>query len=456
VPVGFQFGPSSHAARWISGGEHWQIWSKKEGGQALLFNQGLSERWSGSGLLEGLERTEVDFGQMRIGVVESGPDYVLGSIDDGRGPGSKSEALAFAAALKWSREVDPRSSFDSAVYVERFSRLLPVSEVGVHSDDLSVLGTWLTGGFRIKAVPIARLKAHLPFIPSEDLEEVIESAGLSAVHLRSATGRPAAAVPEGAFKLPGRSRLEAFFNEHIVDVVMHPEQYRPFGIEHPGAVILEGPPGCGKTFAVESLAEYLNWPVFKVDSESIGSPYIHETGRKLNALFRKAVHTAPSIVVIDEMEAFLSERHAGAGSGHSVEEIGEFLRRIPEAVKAGVLIFGMTNRIDMVDAAVQRRGRFDHIVRVDPASEEEIEELLDSLMENVPTDPQLDKSKLVPKLAGRPLSDVAFVVREAGRLAAKSRKSTIDQESLDQALALASERARADIRRSIGFGWRSS
>lgn len=150
------------------------------------------------------------------------------------------------------------------------------------------------------------------------------------------------------------------------------------------------------------------------------------------------------------MEAFLSERDATFGGQYRVEEIAEFLRRIPEAVAAGVLIVGMTNRIDMIDAAVRRRGRFDHIVHVDFPNESEVATLLAALLKPLPVADDVDVGKLAISLAGRPLSDSAFVVREAARLAAKGRLTALDQSRLLQALASAPDRA-AEKKQKIGF-----
>lgn len=83
---------------------------------------------------------------------------------------------------------------------------------------------------------------------------------------------------EGApFSLVGRPELEQFFNDNIIDIVTHQEQYKRMGISFPGATILYGPPGCGKTYAVEKLAEYLGWKRFDIDSSTIASSYIHDT-----------------------------------------------------------------------------------------------------------------------------------------------------------------------------------
>jgi cell division protease FtsH len=203
----------------------------------------------------------------------------------------------------------------------------------------------------------------------------------------------------------------------------------------PSSIVLHGPSGCGKTFAVEQLVEYLGWPSFRIEASSVASPYIHETSRKIAEVFDKAVQCAPAVLIIDEMEAFLAEREAGVGSTHHrVEEVAEFLRRSSEAAKNEVLMVGMTNRIEMIDRAVMRRGRFDHLIKVDFANAEEVLALLQKLLPALPIDRTVDPVPLSQKLAGRPLSDVVHVVREGARLAARSGETQLGQQYLLAAL----------------------
>jgi cell division protease FtsH len=263
--------------------------------------------------------------------------------------------------------------------------------------------------------------------------------------------QPAQTGALNLFELPGREDLADFFNEHVVDVVQNRERYKSLGIDFPSSVVLHGPPGCGKTFAVDRLIDFLGWPSFQIDASSVASPYIHETSKKVAEVFDKAMQTAPSVLVIDEMEAFLADREMGSGH-HRVEEVAEFLRRIPEAAKNDVLIIAMTNRVEMIDPAILRRGRFDHVIRVDYATEDEITSLLEKLLSGLPKEDDVDPLPLAHELAGRPLSDVAFVVREGARLAARSGKNKLDQMSLQTALGAAPAREReGGTPRRIGF-----
>lgn len=149
------------------------------------------------------------------------------------------------------------------------------------------------------------------------------------------------------------------------------------------------------------------------------------------------------------MEAFLSDRGMAGPSGtHHVEEVAEFLRRIPEAISSGVLIFAMTNMIDAIDPAILRRGRFDHIIEVKMPSAEEIESLLKVKFAEIPVDETVETQSIANALSGHPMSDVTFVLREAGRFAVKYNLEAINSECFDLALNML---PKAKETRKIGF-----
>ncbi len=472
LPIGFKLpdGAQVRAALFEAAG--WQIYQTLGGGWALVVLDTLARHWLDAGLIEDGTFNPSQFGDRQLWSISCGPSQILRPVSEAKSPDNKAEALSFAMALKATRDIDSQSPLQDALYVERITRLLPTYSVSSRAGDEVVLGYWLTGGTDIPATAFRRLRQSMSWLGAGHLKDVVQAAGFEVAEVIPLEPKPSAPAerPEAActeevdhvtrgqpepgkvFELAGRPELAAFFNEHIVDIILHRDRYKLLGIEFPSAVILHGPPGCGKTFAVERLVDFLGWPSFQIDASSVASPYIHETSRKVAEVFDKAMENAPSVLVIDEMEAFLADREMGAGH-HRVEEVAEFLRRIPEAVKNDVLIIGMTNRIDMIDPAIQRRGRFDHVVKVDFAGEVEVQSLLDKLLSSLPKDVGVDSKPLAKELAGRPLSDVSFVVREGARLAARSGKEKLDQASLLSALSAspAREREGGETKRRIGF-----
>ena len=472
LPVGYELPDGAMARIAVFNGTSWQILETQGDGRALVAHDELAHRWIDAGLIEPGLFSSFVFGDQRLWALSCGSSQILCPINEGKSPDTKAEALSFALALKATRDIDPESPLQDALYVERISRLLPTYSISSRTDDDVVLGYWLTGGASVSTNSFRRLRQTMSWLGASHLKDVIQAAGFEVTEVVPAdSARVSASQPANVpteftdrktseidnetvkkvFELAGRPDLAAFFNEHIVDIVQHRDRYKALGIDFPSAVVLHGPPGCGKTFAVERLIDFLGWPSFQIDASSVASPYIHETSKKVAEVFDNAMQNAPSVLVIDEMEAFLADREMGSGH-HRVEETAEFLRRIPEAAKNEVLIIAMTNRVDMIDSAILRRGRFDHVVKVDYASEVEVLSLLEKLLLTLPREEDVDPTSFALKLAGRPLSDVAFVVREGARLAARSGKDRLDQCSLLSAMDSAPAREReGGEQRRIGF-----
>ena len=475
-PAKYELPDGSKLGRLLYNGSDWQIYRLDKENSILTARSSLANRWVESKLLPDMAFDIFSFGKEKYRAISSGAGQRLEPIATSGSPYTKADGLSFAVSLRETRKIDTWVPLHDAIYVERYSRLLPTWTVSEGSSDEEILGRWLTGGVSIPATSFRRLSSLLGWLGKQDVADLVEAAGFAAPQY-SGVGRTKqkpqrqeagsesskVATPQSAtdkepvgdvhtrhFHLSGRPVLEAFFNEHVIDIIENAERYRALGIEFPTAIVLHGPPGCGKTFAVERLAEYLDWPIFHIDSNSVSSPYIHETSRKVGEIFDKAMDSTPSMIVIDEMESYLSDRQIHESTGlHHVEEVAEFLRRIPEANKHHVLVIGMTNRLEMIDSAILRRGRFDHIVEVGMPSAAEVSQLIDSLLAKVPVEGEIDTNDVVKSLTGRALSDTAFVVREAARLAARAGKSALDDESLRQALAsLPSVKPK---KRSIGF-----
>ena len=473
LPTGFRLPDGATLQRHLAAGGQWQVYETAGDARVLVAEADLYDHWLRDGLLQEGQGTRFAFGRRAFAAVDGGGGYRLEPVETAAPPQSVSDCHALVAAIVASRAGGCEAAFDDAVYVERLSRLLPDYSPNARVDDALVAGAWTTGGVHLRLAPSRRMQALVPWLPPDDLRRLADAlatgarvpaeaadggdaqadasadATAPAARRASSIARPRPAEP---FALPGRPHLEAFFNEHVVDLMRHEARYKALGIHFPGAILLHGPPGCGKTFAVDALIDYLDWPAYPVDSGSIASPYIHDTAKKIAQVFEKAAETAPSVVVIDEIDAFLAAREDAGHAQHRVEEVAEFLRAIPKAHEHRVLVIGMTNRLQSLDPAVVRRGRFDHILDVGMPSEIEVRSVLDARLAGIPCEPGIDLAGLARALTGRPLSDLGFIVKDACRRAARAGRDRLGAADLDAALAASPSRAPEESKpRRIGF-----
>ncbi len=452
LPQGYLLANSTKVQHRIASGETWQIYKGSNLNTILVVLPDLVQKWNDFELFSDSLFEKIVLADEIYYTLCCQKKYVLAPISKCSTPESKEDILAFAHALRESRSVLPHVSFHDAIYIEQYSRLLPTWTVSPSLDDEIVLGSWISGGVKVSTKSPRRLKKLTNNLSARDICEVVTVAGLTKngnvanVESECASYETTCITTEKnvlskehterqRFILHGRPELEEFFNEHVLDIINNADKYKQFGIKFPSSIILHGPPGCGKTFAVEKLVEHLDWPSYTIDSGSIGSPYIHATSKKIADIFEQAMNDTPSVIVIDEMEAFLSARQQDTSSGkHHIEEVAEFLRRIPEAINNNVLIIAMTNFIDMIDPAILRRGRFDNIIEVSMPSKDEVAALVEQLLSELPKAENIDLEKVVDALTGKALSDTAFTIREAARISAKAGKNEIDQDSLTLAL----------------------
>lgn len=422
-------------SRLIFAGSDWQIYKLGDGRNLLVVVVDLAQKWANLGLLDISVWRGVSFGGKNYRFIVSSDKYILRPTTNDIAIVNKTEALSFANSLRETRKLAPDIPLDNSIYVEQFARLLPLTETIDNSDDSLLLGTCLAGGVPVSIKAMRRLQNLTPYLSREDLNEIAQVAGVGiAKTLQSEsinTDKKRHHLSD-RFSLPGATYLEQFFYENVIDIVLYPEKYEPLGISFPSPIVLYGDPGTGKTFAVGQLASFLDWPVFSIDSTSVGSPYIHQTSKKISEIFEKACSAAPSILVIDEMEAYLSNRDGA--QEYKIEETGEFLRLIPEASNHKVLVIGITNLLDKIDPAILRTGRFDHKIEVKMPDANDIENMLQSALEKLPIDQNIQVGEIIPALLGKSRSDVAFVIKEAARLTAFKGKKKITQQELNEAL----------------------
>ena len=464
LPVDQPLADGNHIRSLYVRGRSWQLYTTAEDGQALAVEDGLYERWLSLNWVEPGLFEDIGSEHGTLHVISARAGTLISSLNYGPYPHQRSQALDFVKALRRSLDRMGSIPLRDAVYIERFALILAAGSG--EEEEISVnqaAGRFLTGGIDVPLSAVPLVLQYAPYLTESDVNQMLDRLSLSRDEGAAGVlaGKPAEKAirkndterterREGPFCLPGRPALERFFREEIIDIVDHEDAYRRMGVGFPGGTVLYGPTGCGKTYAVQKLAEYLGWPVFYIDSGTIGSKYVHETSRKISEIFDEAAKNAPSMIVIDELEAFLSSRESSMGSREiHMEEVAEFLRRIPEAPEKRVLLFGMTNLLDTVDKAILRRGRIDHTIEVGMPSREEILSLLESLLRDKPTAPDLPLEKLSEELRGRPVSDISFLVREAARRAVRAGREVIGpDELLDAAKALP---AKDGEKRRIGF-----
>ncbi len=467
LPLDYILADGNHIRSLYVRSAAWQLYTTAEDGFALavkaeLYDCWLNAEWIEPGLFEDAAPADES-----VHVLSSRAGSMISSLNFGPYPHSRQQAMDFIRSLRRSLERMGALQLNNALYIASFSLIIPTSFN--ESAPMSVAraaGRFLTGGVDVSLSNVPLVLQYAPYLTESDLNQILDmlqitkdegtSGTLSVAGSEADIGKPPTqrgTRQKGPFTLPGRPELERFFLEEIIDIVDNEEAYRRMGVGFPGGTVLYGPTGCGKTYAVERLTEYLNWPVFTIDSGNIGSKYVHETSRKVAEIFDKAAENAPSVIVIDEMEAFLSSRESSMGSREiHMEEVAEFLRKIPEAPKKRVLLFGMTNLLDSMDKAILRRGRIDHIIEVGMPGREEILSLLESMLKDKPTEDQLPLEQYSRDLLGRPISDISFMVQDAARRAVRAGKQAIGAEELQTAMnALPPPDGK---KKKIGFGER--
>ena len=433
LPVGYALPDGTMIGRMEAEGTGYQIVRSRNGGKWVLLVEESTKaaQWLIDRAGESVMRAEF-FGRRLATLVALGDAEPIRVTDiSGRPePLSSTEAEGLLRGLSDMAKRYPEALWSEAVFVPEFPICLPIAE-GKKEDRKVLALRLLTGGVEDNRLSPRQIRGFNPWLTEGEILIFLEGFGFAFEPLAA---RKDAKAQEGPFSLPGRPELEAFFREYVIDQHRLKDRYAAMGVQPPNGILLYGPPGSGKTFAVRMLANYLGWPVFELGLGAIGSPFIHQTSVRLKALFRQAAEKAPSIVIIDEVDALAGTR-AIASQDHKVEEVSELLKLVEAAAESGIAVVATTNRKEAIDPAFLRKGRFDHAFEVDYPSAEEVLPALESLVSERPHVPGLGLATAAERLAGRPMSDAAWVVNEAARLAVKSSKDAIDDICLFGAIS---------------------
>lgn len=247
----------------------------------------------------------------------------------------------------------------------------------------------------------------------------------------------------GLSQVVGMAELKEQLMDEVIGPFRSPQLYRQYRVSLPNGILFYGPPGCGKTYIARSLAEELGWSFQHCRPSDVASPYIHDTVSKVRDVFSVATEKAPSIVFIDEFEAFVPARSGlGGHQQYKAEEVNEVLANLEGCAERKVLVIAATNEPERIDPAVVRSGRFDKRIFIPPPDAEARLAMLEFHLSNRPVEAGLDLGDITAILDGYSASDIKLLVDEAARMALK-RTELISAATL----LAASERVPASITR---------
>lgn len=216
----------------------------------------------------------------------------------------------------------------------------------------------------------------------------------------------------GFADVAGMNEIKTFMQKKIINVLKNPERAEKFKIQIPNGMLLYGPPGCGKSFIAEKFAEEAGYNYVFIKSSDLASIYVHGSQEKIGALFEEARKNAPTILNFDEFEALVPNRSNINNSSES-GEVNEFLSQMNNCGKDRVFVIASSNRPDLIDPAVRRKGRLDQMIYIPVPDKEAREGIFRIHMKDRPQDANIDFSKLADMTECYVASDISYIVNDA-------------------------------------------
>ena len=224
--------------------------------------------------------------------------------------------------------------------------------------------------------------------------------------------------------------------EEIVDFLKEPGKYTGVGARIPKGVLLEGPPGTGKTLLAKAVAGEAGVPFFSISGSDFVEMFVGVGASRVRDLFEEAKHNAPCIVFIDEIDAVARRRGTGMGGGHDEREqtLNQLLVEMDGfGVNEGIIVMAATNRVDILDPAILRPGRFDRKVAVGTPDIGGREEILKVHAKNKPMGEDVDLHQIAQTTAGFTGADLENLLNEAAIIAAKENRAYMMQADIQKA-----------------------
>ena len=224
--------------------------------------------------------------------------------------------------------------------------------------------------------------------------------------------------------------------EEIVDFLRAPKKYTQLGARIPKGVLLVGPPGTGKTLLAKAIAGEAGVPFFSISGSDFVEMFVGVGASRVRDLFEEAKKNAPCIIFIDEIDAVARRRGTGMGGGHDEREqtLNQLLVEMDGfGVNEGIIVMAATNRVDILDPAILRPGRFDRKVVVGRPDVQGREEILKVHAKGKPLSEEIDLKQIAQTTAGFAGADLENLLNEAAILAAKAGRLFLKQEDIQKA-----------------------
>ncbi len=224
--------------------------------------------------------------------------------------------------------------------------------------------------------------------------------------------------------------------EEIVDFLKEPGKYTKVGARIPKGVLLEGPPGTGKTLLAKAVAGEAGVPFFSISGSDFVEMFVGVGASRVRDMFAEAKRHSPCIVFIDEIDAVARRRGTGMGGGHDEREqtLNQLLVEMDGfGINEGIIVMAATNRVDILDPAILRPGRFDRKVAVGRPDVGGREDILKVHSRNKPLAEDVDLTQVAQTTAGFTGADLENLMNEAAIRAAKQGKGYVTQEDIKKA-----------------------
>ena len=221
--------------------------------------------------------------------------------------------------------------------------------------------------------------------------------------------------------------------EEIVDFLRAPKKYTQLGARIPKGVLLVGPPGTGKTLLAKAIAGEAGVPFFSISGSDFVEMFVGVGASRVRDLFEEAKKNAPCIIFIDEIDAVARRRGTGMGGGHDEREqtLNQMLVEMDGfGVNEGIIVMAATNRVDILDPAIMRPGRFDRKVVVGRPDVRGREEILGVHAKNKPLGDDVVLKQIAQTTAGFTGADLENLLNEAAIIAAKENRAYIKQDDI--------------------------